>query len=51
MELNHHCTIHFGPVHVVDALHVHQVLVLALHQHLSVSILPLIQMLVNWNVL
>ena len=34
MELDHHCTIHLCPVHVVDALHSHQVAVLAgLHLH------------------
>ena len=31
VEFNHHCAVHFGPVHVVNALHVHQILVLPLH--------------------
>jgi len=51
VEFDHHCAVHFGPVHVVDALHVHQVLVAATHHHLSASILTLIQMLVYWYVL
>lgn len=51
MELDHHGAVHFGPIHVVYALHIHQVLVLPLHHQLSVSILTLIQMLVDWNVL
>ena len=52
MEFDHHGAVHFGPVHVVDTLHVHQVLVAAAtHHHLSASILTLIQMLVYWYVL
>lgn len=56
MELDHHGAIHLSPVHVVDALHVYQILVLSLHSHhLLVSILILstlvIQMLVDWYVL
>ena len=51
MELDHHGAIHFGPVHIVYTLHIHQVLVGALHYHLSVSILALIHMLMEWNVL
>ena len=51
MKFDHHGTVHFGPIHVVDALHVHQVLILVLHHHLPASILSLIQMLVNRYVL
>lgn len=51
VELDHHGAIHFGPVHIVDTLHIHQVLVCALHYHLSVSILALIHMLMERNVL
>ena len=31
VELNHHRTIHLSPVHVVNTLHIYQVLVLALN--------------------
>ena len=50
MEFNHHGAVHFGPIHVVDALHVDHVL---LHRDLAVSILItlIVEMLVDWNVL
>lgn len=55
MEFYHHSTVHFGPVHIINALHVYQVLVLALYaQHLLITILILaliVQMLMNGNVL
>ena len=57
MEFYHHSRIHFGSIHVVDALHVQHVLVLALQpQHLlllrDILITNLvIEMLVNRNVL
>jgi len=51
VELDHHGAIHFCPVHIVYTLHIHQVLICALHHHLSVSILALIHMLMEWNVL
>lgn len=31
VELDHHGAIHLGPVHVVDTLHVDQVLILSLY--------------------
>lgn len=55
VELYHHGRVHFGPVHVVNALHVQEILVLALDaEHWLVSILItqlVVQVLVNWNVL
>ena len=55
MELDHHSTVHLCPIHIVNALHVDQVLIiLALNtKHLLVTILILliIQMLMDWNVL
>lgn len=55
MEFDHHSTVHLGSVHVIDTLHIDQVLIiLALNsKHLLVAILILliIQMLMDWNVL
>ena len=44
MELDHHSTVHLSPVHIVDALHIDQVLIiLALNsKHLLVTIVLLI---------
>ena len=55
VELDHHSTVHLCPVHVVDALHSHQVAVLGLHLHVhhvlvtSILVLPLtvVQMLMD----
>ena len=59
MELNHHRTIHFSSIHIVDALHAHQILLIVLtldvHHVLVTRILMLrltvVQMLVDRNVL
>ena len=59
VELNHHRTIHFSSIHVVDALHAHQILLIVLaldvHHVLVTRILMLsltvVQMLVDRNVL
>ena len=59
MELNHHCTVHFSSIHIVDALHSYQILLIVLsldvHHILIARILMLsltiVQMLVDRNVL
>ena len=55
MEFDHHGAVHFCSVHIVDALHVDEVLVLACYaQHLLVAVLVgdlVVQVLVDRNIL
>jgi hypothetical protein len=64
VELNHHCTVHLGSIHIIYALHADQILVvilvtLLLHIHhvlvaanvVLVLSLTIIQMLMNRNIL
>lgn len=55
MEFDHHGAVHFCSVHIVDALHVDEVLILACDaQHLLVAVLVgdlVVQVLVDRNVL